>query len=68
MSNAKNFSRRDFLKAGTASAGLTLAGGLSVARGAHLAGGDELKIALIGCGGAARARWQTVSRPARTSS
>ncbi len=45
-------SRRDFLKSGTAAAaGLALAGGLNIARTAHAAGGDELKIALIGCGG-----------------
>jgi myo-inositol 2-dehydrogenase / D-chiro-inositol 1-dehydrogenase len=45
-------SRRDFLKGSTAAvAGLTLAGSLSVARGAHAAGSDQLKAALIGCGG-----------------
>ena len=45
-------SRRDFLKGTTAAAaGVALAGGLNVARAAHAAGGDELKIALIGCGG-----------------
>lgn len=43
-------SRRDFLKA-TAAAGAVLAGGLSLARSAHAAGSDELKVALIGCGG-----------------
>ena len=42
-------SRRDFLKA-SAVAG-ALAGGLSVARSAHAAGSDVLKIGLIGCGG-----------------
>ncbi len=43
--------RRDFLKGATAAAaGMTLAGGLNVARMAHAAGGDELKIALVGCG------------------
>ena len=41
-------SRRDFLKASTAGA---LAGGLGIARGAHAAGSDEIKVALIGCGG-----------------
>ncbi len=41
-------SRRDFLKASTA---VAVAGGLSVARGAHAAGSDEIKIALIGAGG-----------------
>jgi myo-inositol 2-dehydrogenase / D-chiro-inositol 1-dehydrogenase len=34
-----------------ATAGIVLAGGLGVARTAHAAGGDELKVALIGCGG-----------------
>ena len=41
-------SRRDFLKT---SALLAAAGSLSVARSAHAAGSDEIKIALIGCGG-----------------
>jgi predicted dehydrogenase len=45
-------SRRDFLKSGTAvAAGVGLAGGLNIARTAHAAGGEELKVALIGCGG-----------------
>ena len=44
-------SRRDFLKQSTAAAGLALAGGLNIARMAHAAGGEELKVALIGCGG-----------------
>ncbi len=45
-------SRRDFLKttSSLAAAGV-LAGGLSVARGAHVAGDDLLRIGLIGCGG-----------------
>jgi len=42
--------RRDFLKQ-TASAGATLAGGLSFARAAHAAGSDTIRLALIGCGG-----------------
>ena len=41
-------SRRDFLKASTAGA---LAGGLGIARGVHAAGSDQIKVALIGCGG-----------------
>ena len=47
-------SRRRFLKESSAiAAGTALAGGLnlSLARSAHAQGGDELKIALIGCGG-----------------
>ncbi len=52
MSDTRRPSRRDFLKNSTATAaGLALAGGLNVARMAHAVGGDELKIALIGCGG-----------------
>ena len=47
-----NPSRRDFSrKSALAAAGASLAGGLSLARGAHAAGGDVIKIALIGCGG-----------------
>ena len=43
-------SRRSFL---AQSAGISagLAGGLSIAQGAHAAGSDELKIALVGVGG-----------------
>ena len=44
-------SRRDFLKAGTAAAGVVLAGGLSVGRSAHAAGAERIRVALIGCGG-----------------
>jgi predicted dehydrogenase len=44
--------RRDFLKGSTAAVvGTALAGTLSIARSAHAAGDDEIKIALIGCGG-----------------
>ncbi len=45
-------SRRDFLKGSTAAiVGGALVGNLSLARSAHAAGDDEIKIALIGCGG-----------------
>ena len=45
-------SRREFLKGSTAAVvGGALAGSLSIARSAHAAGDDEIKIALIGCGG-----------------
>jgi len=44
-------SRRDFLQASTVAAGGVLAGGLSLARSAHAAGSDVLKIGAIGCGG-----------------
>jgi len=44
--------RRDFLKGSTAAiVGGALAGSLSIAKSAHAAGDDEIKIALIGCGG-----------------
>ncbi len=46
------FSRRTFLKKGsTAMVGGALLGTLAAERFAHAAGTDELKIALIGCGG-----------------
>ena len=48
---ARQPSRRDFLKVSAATAGGALAGGLSIARGAHAAGDDVLKVGLIGCGG-----------------
>ncbi len=41
--------RRDFLK--TSAIGAATAGGLSIARGAHAAGDDVIKIGMIGCGG-----------------
>ena len=41
--------RRDFLKA--SAAGAAAIGGLSVARGAHAAGDEVVKIGMIGCGG-----------------
>lgn len=44
--------RRDFLKASTATAlGTAMAGSLLVPRTVHAAGNDSLKIGLIGCGG-----------------
>ncbi|MDY0168600.1 MAG: Gfo/Idh/MocA family oxidoreductase [Thermoguttaceae bacterium] len=45
-------SRREFLKhSGVAATGAALAGGLGVARTAHAAGDDLVRVALIGCGG-----------------
>ncbi len=44
-------SRRNFLKTSTALAGTAMAGGLAISRSAHAAGGDTLKVGLIGCGG-----------------
>ena len=44
--------RRNFLKTGSAAAGATLLGGLSIERSAFAAANDDtIKIALIGCGG-----------------
>ena len=52
MSDRTKPSRREFLKGTTAAAaGIALAGGLDLARTAYAAGSDELKIALVGCGG-----------------
>lgn len=52
MTDTTKPSRRTFLKGtSVAAAGVALAGGLNVARMAHAEGNDELKVALIGCGG-----------------
>ncbi len=52
MNAVRQANRRDFLKGTTvAAAGIALAGGLDLSRAAYAAGSDELKIALIGCGG-----------------
>ena len=52
MSDSTGHSRRDFLRSSSAvAAGTALAGSLSVARSAHAAGAEEIKVALIGCGG-----------------
>ena len=52
MSESKVPSRRDFLKGSAAvAAGAALAGQLSIARMAHAAGNEQIKVALIGCGG-----------------
>ena len=42
-------SRREFLKA--SAAGAAAMGGLSLARSAHAAGDQQIKIGMIGCGG-----------------
>ncbi len=45
-------SRREFLrKSATAVAGAAVVGNLGIARNAHAQGSDQIKIALIGCGG-----------------
>jgi predicted dehydrogenase len=50
--DGKKPSRREFLTRSTAAtAGLALAGSLELARSAHAAGDDLIRIALIGCGG-----------------
>jgi len=46
----KRASRRDFLKKATL-AGAATVGGLSIARSAHAAGKQEIRIGMIGCGG-----------------
>ncbi len=52
MSEKKTPSRREFLKgSATVLAGTTLASQLHVARTAHAAGSEQIKVALIGCGG-----------------
>ena len=51
MSDTRH-SRRDFLRGTTtAAAGIALASGLNISRAAHAAGSEQLKVALIGCGG-----------------
>ncbi|MGC3969364.1 MAG: twin-arginine translocation signal domain-containing protein [Pirellulales bacterium] len=48
---AANASRREFLKTSGVVAAGAVAGSLSIARSAHAAGSDVLKIGLVGCGG-----------------
>ena len=65
---ADALSRRHFLKKGsTAMVGGALLGTLAAERFAHAASTDELKIALIGCGGRGRAGAQHLQpRPGQT--
>ncbi|MDR0608844.1 MAG: Gfo/Idh/MocA family oxidoreductase [Planctomycetaceae bacterium] len=52
MQKKTQTSRRDFLKtSGALAAGATLVSGLSVGRSAYAAGNDQIKLALVGCGG-----------------
>ncbi|MCC6679244.1 MAG: Gfo/Idh/MocA family oxidoreductase [Phycisphaerales bacterium] len=53
MGRENGFSRRDFLaaSAGLAAAAGAGAGPLSIARAAHVAGSDALRLGVIGCGG-----------------
>jgi predicted dehydrogenase len=49
--NALAVNRRSFLQTTSTVVGSALVGALSIERTAHAAGSDELKLALIGCGG-----------------
>ena len=49
--NQNHPSRRSFLKTSTALAGTAMAGELAIARSAHAAGDETIKLALVGCGG-----------------
>jgi len=52
MNKKFNSSRRDFLKtSGAIAAGLGLVGTMGMTRNVHAAGSDEIRLALIGCGG-----------------
>ncbi len=48
---APGTSRRDFLKTSATAVSATALGALSLARSAHAAGSDVLRVGLIGCGG-----------------
>jgi anaerobic selenocysteine-containing dehydrogenase len=54
--------RRDFLKTSVAAGAGALLAKLDIASVAHAAGSDQIKIALIGCGGRGTARRPTQSR------
>src|SRR6185436_19512596 len=49
--NRSALNRRSFLQTTSTAASAALIGALSIERAAHAQGSDELKIALIGCGG-----------------
>ncbi len=49
--NAAALNRRSFLQTTSTVVGSALVGALSIERSAHAAGSDEIKVALIGCGG-----------------
>ncbi|MGL6195321.1 MAG: Gfo/Idh/MocA family oxidoreductase [Thermoguttaceae bacterium] len=52
MTKTFKTTRRNFLKtSGVIAAGTGIAGSLSVSRSAHAAGDDQIRVALIGCGG-----------------
>ena len=46
-----NVTRRDFLKTSTTAAAVTALGTLDLSRAAYAAGGDTIKLGMIGCGG-----------------
>lgn len=48
---APGVNRRSFLQTTSTAASAALVGALSIERAAHAAGSDEIKLALIGCGG-----------------
>jgi predicted dehydrogenase len=50
MKDTSSPSRREFIK-NSAIVTASVAGGLSLARSAHAAGSDKLRVALVGCGG-----------------
>ena len=49
--NHQQSSRRDFVKATGLAATAAVAGTLPIARSAHAAGDDTIKIGMVGCGG-----------------
>ena len=49
--NQSDPSRRDFLRTSTAAVGAAMTAGLALARSAHAAGSDILRVGLVGCGG-----------------
>jgi myo-inositol 2-dehydrogenase / D-chiro-inositol 1-dehydrogenase len=51
QAGTKPTTRQDFLKSSTLAGAAALAAGLGIARSAHAAGGDQIKVSLIGCGG-----------------
>jgi len=60
--------RRDFLKSSAISTGVVALGGLDISRCAQAAGGDTLRVGMIGCGGrntGAAAQALTADRGAR---
>ena len=51
MNETKKATRREFLTGSKVAAGAAVAGGLTLARSAHGAGSDVIRIGLVGCGG-----------------